>query len=241
MSALRGWGFAEQHLALDALVAFVDGELSPGAYDRAASHLAACPTCAAEADAQRQARSAVRTATTPSISPQLLSNLQSIPATAELPSQPEGLALAEDGTLVTVDRQRAATDPLRAVGSSTPLGQGANRLGADQESDLEHDQQRGQGRRAKQGAGVVFSGLVLGALAFMNAPTEQPRESVTTVPEPMPQGGVEEAGLTATASSVTESPDAEGRASRGTAEPDPAGGSAPRTTSPSSPVNSAAP
>ena len=55
MTARRGWSLPE-HLALDALVAFVDGELSPSAYDRAAAHLAHCSACSAEAAAQRQAR-----------------------------------------------------------------------------------------------------------------------------------------------------------------------------------------
>jgi anti-sigma factor RsiW len=61
----RGWGMPEQHLALDAVVAFVDGELSAAARDRAASHLIRCTGCAAEAAAQRQARAAVRAAGAP--------------------------------------------------------------------------------------------------------------------------------------------------------------------------------
>ncbi|SFT74225.1 Putative zinc-finger [Actinopolyspora lacussalsi subsp. righensis] len=205
MTGLRGWGLPEQHLALDALVAFVDGELSPGAHDRAAAHLATCPSCATEADAQRQARSAVRTASTPSISPQLLQSLQSIPATAELPEQPDNLALSEDGQLVTLNR-RPGSSKSAPLGTSTPLGKGSGRVGSVSEggslpTDTGTQQSRLGGRRAKQSAGVVFSGLVLGALAFMNTPTDGARNPVNTVPDPMsPGGAVEEAGSSTTPS-----------------------------------------
>ncbi len=75
---------AGQHLAVDAVVAFVDGELGPGPYDRAAEHLAQCPSCATEVAAQRQVRSAVRAAPEPSLPSGLLAALCSIPQTAEI-------------------------------------------------------------------------------------------------------------------------------------------------------------
>lgn len=50
------------HLASEAVAAYVDGELRMNAYLRAAQHLAACPECAAEVDAQQQARIALRRA-----------------------------------------------------------------------------------------------------------------------------------------------------------------------------------
>ncbi len=192
MTALRGWGLPEQHLALDALVAFVDGELTPTAYDRAASHLARCPSCAADATAQRQARSAVRRAAPPSMSPQFLQSLQSIPSSAELPEQPDGLAMTEDGRLVTVNRQERAS-ALRPGSVLAANGLRATRPGPDGPDDEgapdDHPEpSKGHGRRAKQGAGVVFSGLVLGALAFMNVPTDTVRNTVTTVPRPSPLG-----------------------------------------------------
>ena len=49
MTDLRGWALAEQHLVPDAIVAFVDGELSVTAQSRARAHLARCPLCATEA------------------------------------------------------------------------------------------------------------------------------------------------------------------------------------------------
>ncbi|MBA8822947.1 hypothetical protein FHX42_000276 [Saccharopolyspora lacisalsi] len=195
MTGLRGWGLPEQHLALDALVAFVDGELTPNAYDRAAAHLAGCPNCAAEATAQRQARSAMRTAEAPQMSSQLLQSLRSIPSEAELPAQPDGLALTKDGQLVTLE-SRGKPRPFGSgptPGSSTPLGGGTRSFGGDLSFDrrtsaTDHPEHpKGHGRRTKQGAGVVFSGIVLGALAFINVPGDEPRDAVTTVPRPFPR------------------------------------------------------
>jgi len=60
MTDLRGWGSSVPHLLPDAVVAYVDGELSAGSHDRASSHVAGCPFCAAEVAAQRQARAAVQ-------------------------------------------------------------------------------------------------------------------------------------------------------------------------------------
>jgi anti-sigma factor RsiW len=190
MTVKRGWGLPEQHLALDAIVALVDGELSPNAHDRAVAHLARCPACTADAAAQRQARAAVKAAQTPSISPKLLQALQAIPAHAELPSQPDGLALTEDGQLVAVSRpdraERLGTGAV--LGSSTPLGGNQQPLGSAPPFLNDAGAARRAGRRTRQGAGVVFSGLVLGALAFMNLPTDEDGQPVPGTPIPLPGG-----------------------------------------------------
>lgn len=112
---------AGQHLAVDAVVAFVDGELTPAARARAADHLAACPSCAGEVAAQRQARSVVRSAGCPQVPAGLLAALRDIPLTAELPTAPDVLAVADDGTLVTLADSR----PGAPLGRSAPLGSGA--------------------------------------------------------------------------------------------------------------------
>ncbi|SHG34897.1 zf-HC2 domain-containing protein [Streptoalloteichus hindustanus] len=167
MTHLRGWALPVQHLAPDAVVAFVDGELSPTAHDRAAAHLARCPRCAAEAATQRQARAAVRTAAAPHVPTGLLAALRDIPQNTELPPAPDNLAVSEDGQLVAVLRPLPGPKgPVLGdgpvLGSTTPLGVGSAVLG----------QQR-RGRRGWQGAGLVVSGLVLGALALVN-PTVSP-------------------------------------------------------------------
>src|ERR1700712_4123005 len=55
----REFGSTE-HLSTEAIAAFVDGELRMTAHLRAGHHLSLCPQCAAEVDAQGQARAALR-------------------------------------------------------------------------------------------------------------------------------------------------------------------------------------
>ena len=69
----------EDHLTLDAIVAFTDGEMSMIAYQRAAAHLARCPHCAAEVDEQVAAREFLRSAGAPRMPGSLLDALRSIP------------------------------------------------------------------------------------------------------------------------------------------------------------------
>lgn len=79
----RRFGSTE-HLAIEAIAAFVDGELQMGAHLRAAHHLSQCPDCAAEVDAQGQARSALRDSC-PIIAPtSLLGALANIPNDASM-------------------------------------------------------------------------------------------------------------------------------------------------------------
>lgn len=156
MTDLRGWSLPEQHLLPDVVVAFVDGELSAVAHDRASAHLARCRYCAAEANHQRQVRSAVRSAAAPATPAGLLASLRAIPQQAELPPGPDNLAITADGQLVSVLRPGAfGAGP--AFGSGQPLGQGSAVLG----------QTRRSGRRNRHSASVVVSGLVLGALALV--------------------------------------------------------------------------
>lgn len=49
-----------EHLSTEAIAAYVDGELRMNAYLRAAHHVSLCPQCAAEIDAQGQARAVLR-------------------------------------------------------------------------------------------------------------------------------------------------------------------------------------
>ncbi|MGH3760433.1 zf-HC2 domain-containing protein [Actinophytocola sp.] len=161
MTDERGWGLSEQHLLPDAVVAFADGELSPTAHDRAAAHMARCAHCLADIVAQRQARFAVQSADAPAVPAALLATLRAIPQRVDMPATPDGLAVTDDGQLVVVqkpDQMPAAPAPFGSstpLGSSAKLGEGRAVLG------------RRPGRRAAQGAGVVVSGLVLGALALV--------------------------------------------------------------------------
>lgn len=139
--------FGESHLLPDAVVAFVDNELSLDAHERAATHLAHCPSCASDVDAQRTARAAVTSCQTPDMPAGLLASLQSIPDSATLSTTPDNLAVTDDGQLVAVQRPQATPFGSRPLGSGSRGGIRGN-------------------RRAVQGAGVVMSGLVAGALAL---------------------------------------------------------------------------
>lgn len=147
MTELRGqsptgpaWGGG--HLATDAIVAYVDEELSPGARRRALEHLARCADCAGEVVAQTQARWALRASAAPTLPSSLLSSLRAIPQEAELPAPPAGLAVGPDGQLVSVLRE-----PRRGGGKRRP------------------------DRWMRLGAGAVVSGLALGALMVGANPT----------------------------------------------------------------------
>lgn len=48
-----------EHLASEAVAAYVDGELGPIAVERAEAHLRACPECLADVAAQQHARGAL--------------------------------------------------------------------------------------------------------------------------------------------------------------------------------------
>lgn len=122
-SSAGGQTWGQAHLALDAIVAFVDEELSSGARRRALSHLAHCGECAAEVIAQTQARLALRSSTGPSLPSSLLHTLRNIPSETELPAAPAGLAMSADGQLVSVLRHPPARR--RAAQRRARLGAGA--------------------------------------------------------------------------------------------------------------------
>ncbi|WP_197381970.1 anti-sigma E factor RseA [Mycolicibacterium mengxianglii] len=80
----RQFGSTE-HLSIEAVAAFVDGELRMNAHLRAAHHLSMCPDCAAEVDAQRQAREALRDSCPIHIPSALLGLLSQIPNAPQTP------------------------------------------------------------------------------------------------------------------------------------------------------------
>ncbi len=81
-------GFFEDHLNLDTVVAYADGELSLTAYQRAAAHLMCCTRCAAEVDEQAVARTSLRSAPTPAMPSSLAAALCSIPVAAPVSRTP---------------------------------------------------------------------------------------------------------------------------------------------------------
>ncbi len=98
VGAPREFGSTE-HLSTEAIAAFVDGELRMNAHLRAAHHLSLCPQCAAEVEAQSQARAALRDSCPIVIPTSLLGMLSQIPHDA--PSAASGDATDQqlaDGT-----------------------------------------------------------------------------------------------------------------------------------------------
>lgn len=79
------------HPSSEAVAAYVDGELPMKAHLRAGSHLSQCPQCAAEVDAQRQARAALRDSRPVVMPSTLMGLLTQIPqSTPEEPQPPTG-------------------------------------------------------------------------------------------------------------------------------------------------------
>lgn len=86
-------GFFEDHLNLDTVVAFVDGELSMTAYQRAAAHLMQCPMCAGEVAEQASARESLRAAPAPRMPGSLAAALCSIPVALPIASASPGVGI----------------------------------------------------------------------------------------------------------------------------------------------------
>lgn len=84
---------AEQHLG-DRLAALVDGELGHDARERVLAHLATCPMCKTEADAQRRLKSVFAQAAPPPPTESFLARLQGLPGGGSGPSGGPG---ADDG------------------------------------------------------------------------------------------------------------------------------------------------
>ena len=78
VGAPRQFGSTE-HLSIEAISAFVDGELRMNAHLRAAHHISLCPECAAEVDGHRRARAALRDSRPIRIPSNLLGLLSQIP------------------------------------------------------------------------------------------------------------------------------------------------------------------
>ncbi|SEP52648.1 zf-HC2 domain-containing protein [Amycolatopsis saalfeldensis] len=189
MTAPRGWGLPESHLLPDVVVAFVDGELSLGPQDRAASHIARCPGCAAEVAAQRQAVAAVKRAGDPSMSAGFLASLRSIPEHTDLPSSPDNLAVTADGQLVAIQRPDRVAGLRESgvfggtpLGSTAPLGHSSTVLGGGRFTFSR--------KKAAQGAGVVVSGLVLSALALVGTSADSGEGSTDPSPQPPPNANL---------------------------------------------------
>ncbi|WP_433801902.1 zf-HC2 domain-containing protein [Actinomycetospora sp. CA-084318] len=166
------------HLTLDAMVAFVDGELGEAAAGRAAAHVDHCLTCAGEVAAQRQARRRLRAADCPGAPSSLLTSLRNIPDHAELPEVPAGLGVDAEGRFVV-----PAEDPPDRPRRTGRRGGGGPRS------------------RRRVLPAVVASGLVAGAAAVVGPVLSAGAVPVAPLPGRVPSAG---ASLTAAPPAVGE-------------------------------------
>ena len=85
------------HLSIEAVAAYVDGELPMKAHLRAAGHLAQCGHCAGEVAAQGQAREALRDSRPVTMPSTLLGLLSQIPQSAPQDPEPSPEPVADPG------------------------------------------------------------------------------------------------------------------------------------------------
>jgi anti-sigma factor RsiW len=157
------------HLGEDALVAYVDGMLSPAADERAARHLRSCPECRDAVDAEREAKALLGATPDPSLPAGLLARLLDVPMTADLGSTDRILAVdgeaigwSTGGSTTHVVERRATAPfpaaapasaparprvPVRPVGVTRPSGRSA------------------RARRTRRGLAVSLAGLAFGVIA----------------------------------------------------------------------------
>jgi anti-sigma factor RsiW len=127
------------HLNLDAIVAFADGEMPMVAYQRAAAHVSRCPECDAEVNQQIMARSWLRAADTPAMPTGLLDSLRSIPVAVPAARPVDGVLVDPlSGRAIRSDEQARTSHNrwrFRFLGAGAlvaGLAVGALALGAEQ-------------------------------------------------------------------------------------------------------------
>lgn len=162
------------HLALEAVVAYVDRELSPAAEARAATHIHSCPQCSADVAEQRAAKAFLTSAAGPALPPSLLDRLQQIPFSTEL--EPPGMTLALHGEDLLWSRGTAMPPPATPV-SAAPAGAAPpDRRVPGRPETTTRPQNRRPGRssvkmrRLRRGLIGAVAGLAAGVLATSVAP-----------------------------------------------------------------------
>jgi len=127
-------GVFDDHLSLDAVVAYADGEMSLIAYQRAAAHVVKCAECAADVAEQTAAAQYLRQARMPTMPGSLFDALKSIP-----------VAVPQAG-------------PVPGVMVDSVSGRSVRT------SDNPDSHSHSRGRRFRLGAGALVAGLAVGAV-----------------------------------------------------------------------------
>lgn len=172
-------GIFEDHLGLDAIVAYVDGELALTAFQRAAAHVMHCTVCATEVADQSVAQQALRHALPPQMPTSLFLSLNAIPLAPPASRPVAGFAV--DPVTGRVTREVSA-EPCSSPHTSGPAVPAAAAVDA------------GRARRFRMGAGALVAGLAMGAVvvAATADPPVQPGPTLgpdTVLTGTLPVGG----------------------------------------------------
>lgn len=204
-----------QHLSDEAIAAYADGVLAPGARDRAARHLASCTECSHDVRRQYEARDALRAAAAPAAPSALLERLRQLPMTAPLSGPPalrtvvigDGGApmFAAYGTVVPEPVVREPRIPGQAPSPDAPMAADP----APERNPMSLDRGRARlriGGRSLALAGattMLAVGLVGGGISsasaargtFGPAPAENARPGVQTGAQTGVQTGTQSGGV----------------------------------------------
>ncbi|MFI9614727.1 zf-HC2 domain-containing protein [Streptomyces sp. NPDC052023] len=151
---------AEQHLG-DRLAALVDGELGHDTRERVLAHVATCPKCKTEVDAQRRLKNVFAEAAPPPPSESFLARLQGLPGggglDGGLPSAGEGFGAGVFG-MPRGERFDFAYVPTAAHASVLPA--------SAQRGFRIHDVGRSEAERAAASRGRRFAFVAAGAVSL---------------------------------------------------------------------------
>jgi len=169
------------HLALEAVVAYVDGELSPGAQARAMAHVTVCPQCSFDVAAQREAKTLLVGTGGPELPGSLLSRLQQIPFTTDL--QMPGTWVMQ-GANVQWSREIGPDPSASAPPLTQPAPPDRRPLGRAQAVTGPGSRRKGLSatrlRRMRRGLMGAVAGLTVGVLAASVAPVAVSAGSATS-------------------------------------------------------------
>lgn len=181
--AERRYTEADEHLG-DRLAALVDGELGHDARERVLSHLATCPQCKAEADAQRRLKSVFSQTAPPPPSESFLARLQGLPGGSDGDTpfgggpgfgsgRPLGGVRGFGQGVFDVDAEQFAYAPAGAGAAVLPSAERGFRIHEVGRSDGAASRGR---RFAFAAAGAVsLAAIALGGVSGVPADTGDPR------------------------------------------------------------------
>lgn len=173
---------AEQHLG-DRLSALVDGELGHEARERVLAHLATCPKCKAEADAQRRLKNVFAEAAPPPPSESFLARLQGLPGGGDPDgggSPLGGSGFGSSGVFGVRSEDSFGYVPTRPHGGTPPWSEGRGILG---------------GRGSSEGRGFFGARALFGERGFPGGGGRSGRglsreRDLTDEPDPSDRGGL---------------------------------------------------